>query len=75
MYVLWALFHRRSRPVFSFAERLAEQLKNEVSLQISVQDFFEKHWAANEKGIADGLRKRLSTLFSAPPALFDGDSR
>lgn len=72
MYVLWALFQRRSRHVFAFAERLVEQLKAEGSVQIPLDDFCRQHWAALEKGIAEGLRKRLPDLFSAPAQFFEG---
>lgn len=73
MYVLWALLQRRRhiRHVFSFAARLADQLKVEGSLLIPLEDFFSQHWSTIEKGIADGLRKRLSDLFSAPPKFFE----
>ncbi len=71
MYVLWALFQRRARHVFSFAERLAEQLKSDGGVELPLHDFFDQHWGTLEKGIADGLRKRLPELFSAPASAFD----
>lgn len=70
MYVLWALFQRRTRHVFAFAERLADQLKTEGSVQIPLEDFCSQHWTTMEKGIAEGLRKRLPELFSATPDFF-----
>ena len=71
MYVLWALFQRRTRHEFAFAARLAEQLRNQGSVLIALDDFCTQHWATLEKGIAEGLRKRLPDLFSAPAALFE----
>ncbi|MBC7618129.1 MAG: hypothetical protein H7293_03925, partial [Candidatus Saccharibacteria bacterium] len=62
MYVLWALFQRRARHVFAFAERLAEQLKVEGSVSLPLEAFFTQHWVTLEKGIAQGLRKRLPEL-------------
>ena len=70
MYVLWALFQRRARHQFAFAERLADQLKSQGTVQMLLHDFCELHWGTLEKGIADGLRKRLPKLFSAPQDLF-----
>lgn len=71
MYVLWALFQRRARHVFAFAERLADQLKNQGSVQIPLEEFCAQHWTTMEKGISEGLRKRLPDLFSAPPRFFE----
>lgn len=71
MYVLWALFQHRTQHVFTFAERLADQLKTQGSLQIPLDDFCTQHWATMEKGISEGLRKRLPELFSAPPKFFE----
>lgn len=73
MYILWALLQRRSRHVFAVAERMAEEIKSSGSAIYPLQDFIRQHWITLEKGIAEGLNKRLPDLFSAPPALF-GDS-
>ncbi|KAF4530633.1 hypothetical protein B566_EDAN018735 [Ephemera danica] len=70
MYALWGLYQRRARHVFAFAERLAEQLKAEGSVEIGLEDFCKQHWSTVERGISDGLRKRLGELFSAPQAMF-----
>jgi AAA domain, putative AbiEii toxin, Type IV TA system len=72
MYALWALFEgRRVRHVFAFAERMAEQLKNEGSVTLGLNEFCEKNWATVQKGISDGLRRGLGGLFSAPQANFE----
>lgn len=71
MYVLWSLFQRRTRHVFAFAERLAEQIKEQGSIQILLDEFCMQHWATLEKGIGEGLRKRLPELFSAPESFFE----
>lgn len=71
MYVLWALFQHRTKHIFTFAERLAEQLKTQGSLQLPLKDFCSQHWSTMEKGISEGLRKRLPELFSAPPKFFE----
>lgn len=71
MYVLWALYQRRLRHSFAVAERLAEELKHQGTLVIPIRDFFSQHWATLEKGIADGLQKRLGELFSTAPVAFE----
>lgn len=70
MYVLWALFQRRIQHVFSFAERLADQLKMQGSVLLPLDEFCTQNWSAIENGIASGLRKRLPELFSAPAQFF-----
>jgi AAA ATPase domain len=70
MYLLWALFKRRTRHVFEFAEKFAEQLRVEGSVQIPLQAFCDQHWTTIEKGIADGLRKHLPDVFRAPQDMF-----
>lgn len=72
MYILWALFRRRTRHKFAFAQHLADQVKQKGSVQLPLKDFCEQHWISLQKGVADGLRKRLNELFSAPPKFFDG---
>ena len=71
MYVLWALQQRRVRSVFSFSEPIAEKLRDEGTVQIPLRKFCEEHWNALEKGIGEGLKKRLPELFSAPPKSFE----
>jgi hypothetical protein len=71
MYVLWALQQRRMRSTFSFVEPIAEKLRDEGTVQIPLAEFCRKHWSALEKGIGEGLRKRLPELFSAPPKSFE----
>lgn len=70
MYILWALQQRRVRHVFSFADRLADQLRTEGTVQIPLREFCEQHWSNIEKGIGDGLKKRLPELFSGPQNSF-----
>lgn len=70
MYLLWALFKRRTRHVFEFAERFAEQLRAEGNVQIPLQTFCDQHWVTIERGIADGLRKHLPDVFRAPQDMF-----
>lgn len=70
MYVLWALQQRRVRHVFAFAEKLAEQLSVEGSVLLPLREFCQQHWAVLERGIGDGLKKRLPELFSAPQKSF-----
>lgn len=71
MYVLWALQQGRLRHVFSFAEPIAEQLRNEGTIQLPLRKFCEQHWGTLERGIGDSLKKRLPELFSAPRKSFD----
>lgn len=74
MYILWALFQRRSRHVFAVAERMAEEIKSSGSAVYPLREFIRQHWGTVEKGIAEGLNKRLPDLFSAPPTLFSDSS-
>lgn len=71
MYVLWALQHRRMRSIFSFVEPIAQKLRDEGTVQIPLREFCMEHWNALEKGIGEGLKKRLPELFSAPPKSFE----
>lgn len=71
MYVLWALFQHRTQHVFTFAERFAEQLKTQGSIQVPLDEFCNQHWVTLEKGISEGLRKRLPELFSASHKIFE----
>jgi AAA domain, putative AbiEii toxin, Type IV TA system len=72
MYALWALFEcSRVRHVFAFAERLADQLRGEGSVEIDLDDFCNKNWTTVQRGISDGLRRGLGGLFSAPQSMFE----
>lgn len=71
MYVLWALQQRWMRSTFSFAEPIAEKLRDEGTVQLHLREFCKTHWTALEKGIGEGLKKGLPELFSAPPKSFE----
>ncbi len=71
MYVVWALLQRRIHHAFAVAERMAEDIKVSGSAVYPLHAFIKQNWATLEKGIAEGLRKRLPDLFSAPPTMFE----